>query len=174
MHGHSERDGAIPAAEVQDSRTSYWHRRCTQQYRSAAIQTIGGEHSAAGDQLQLSSPDACRDNTPHFGARGLLAETGIRNVEAVVGDGSAGLPNRAPFEAIAVHATSPSPPPPLIRQLAPGGRLVIPIAQDTADMLAVFRRVAREADPNTGQGLERTVIGPCRFVPLIGTEGYPE
>jgi hypothetical protein len=41
-------------------------------------------------------------------------------------------------------------------------------------MLTVFRRVAGEADPNTGQGLERTVIGPCRFVPLIGTEGYPE
>jgi protein-L-isoaspartate(D-aspartate) O-methyltransferase len=108
------------------------------------------------------------------GARGLLAEMGIRNVEAVVADGSAGLQERAPFEAIAVHATSPSPPPPLIEQLAPGGRLVIPIATHTADMLTVFRRVAGEADPNTGQGLERTVIGPCRFVPLIGTEGYPE
>jgi protein-L-isoaspartate(D-aspartate) O-methyltransferase len=108
------------------------------------------------------------------GARRRLAEIGIGNVEVVVGDGSAGLPGRAPFEAIAVHATAPSPPPTLIEQVAPGGRLVTPIATDTADMLTVFRRVEGEADPKTGEGLERTVIGPCRFVPLIGSEGYPE
>ena len=73
-----------------------------------------------------------------------------------------------------MHATAPSPPPTLIEQLAPGGRLVIPIATDAADMLTVFRRVEGEVDPRTGDGLERTVIGPCRFVPLIGSEGYPE
>ena len=92
----------------------------------------------------------------------------------VVGDGSAGLPDRAPYEAIAVHATAPSPPPTLIEQLAPGGRLVIPIATDAADMLTVFRRLEEQVDPKTGGGLERRVIGPCRFVPLIGSEGYPE
>jgi len=108
------------------------------------------------------------------GARQLLVERDIRNVEVVVGDGSEGLSDHAPFEAIAVHATSPAPPSPLIEQLASGGRLVIPIATDTADMLTVFRRVASEADPKSGAGLERTVIGPCRFVPLIGSEGYPE
>ena len=108
------------------------------------------------------------------GARQLLAERDIRNVEVVVGDGSEGLSDHAPFEAIAVHATSPASPSPLIEQLASGGRLVIPIATDTADMLTVFRRVASEADPKSGEGLERTVIGPCRFVPLIGSEGYPE
>jgi protein-L-isoaspartate(D-aspartate) O-methyltransferase len=108
------------------------------------------------------------------GARGLLGELGIGNVEVVVGDGSAGLPDRAPFEAIAVHATAPAPPPTLIEQLAGQGHLVIPIATDAADMLTVFRRVDRDADPETGQGLDRAVIGPCRFVPLIGSEGYPE
>ena len=107
-------------------------------------------------------------------ARRLLAEIGISKVEVVVGDGSAGLPDRAPYEAIAVHATAPSPPSTLIEQLAPGGRLVIPIATDAADMLTVFRRLEKEVDPKTGGGLERMVIGPCRFVPLIGSEGYPE
>jgi protein-L-isoaspartate(D-aspartate) O-methyltransferase len=107
-------------------------------------------------------------------ARGLLAEIGISKVEVVVGDGSAGLPDRAPYEAVGVHATAPSPPPTLIEQLAPGGRLVIPIATDAADMLTVFRRLEEEVDPKTGDGLERMVIGPCRFVPLIGSEGYPE
>jgi len=107
-------------------------------------------------------------------ARRLLAEIGISKVEVVVGDGSAGLPDRGPYEAVAVHATAPSPPPTLIEQLAPGGRLVIPIATDAADMLTVFRRLEGQVDPKTGGGLERMVIGPCRFVPLIGSEGYPE
>ena len=107
-------------------------------------------------------------------ARQLLAELGVRNVEVVVADGSAGLPDRAPYQAIAVHATAPSAPPTLIEQLAPGGRLVVPIATDAADMLTVFRRFDGHVDPETADGLERTVIGPCRFVPLIGSEGYPE
>jgi protein-L-isoaspartate(D-aspartate) O-methyltransferase len=107
-------------------------------------------------------------------ARRLLVEIGISKVEVVVGDGSAGLPDRAPYEAIAVHATAPSPPSTLIEQLAQGGRLVIPIATDAADMLTVYRRLGGQVDPKTGDGLERMVIGPCRFVPLIGSEGYPE
>ena len=107
-------------------------------------------------------------------ARRLLGEIGISKVEVLVGDGSVGLADRAPYEAVAVHATAPSPPPTLIEQLAPGGRLVIPIATDAADMLTVFRRLEGQVDPKSGAGLERIVIGPCRFVPLIGSEGYPE
>ena len=107
-------------------------------------------------------------------ARRLLAQIAIGEVEVVVADGSAGLRDRAPYEAIAVHATAPSPPPTLIGQLAPGGRLVIPIATDAADMLTVFRRMEEDVDQDAPDGLERTVIGPCRFVPLIGSEGYPE
>ena len=107
-------------------------------------------------------------------ARATLADLGIANVEVVIGDGSAGLPDRAPFGAIAVHATAPGPPPTLIGQLAIRGRLVVPIASDRADMLTVFRRVAEKVDATTGEGLERDVIGPCRFVPLIGIEGFSE
>jgi protein-L-isoaspartate(D-aspartate) O-methyltransferase len=107
-------------------------------------------------------------------ARATLADLGIANAEVVVGDGSAGLAARAPFDAIAVHAASPGPPPTLVAQLAIGGRLVIPIASRRADMLTVFRRLAATADVMTGEGLERDVIGPCRFVPLIGTEGFQE
>jgi protein-L-isoaspartate(D-aspartate) O-methyltransferase len=107
-------------------------------------------------------------------ARELLAELGIAGVEVILGDGSAGLPEGAPYDAIAVHATAPRPPRSLIEQLAVGGRLVVPIATDVADVLTLFRRLDREIDPNTGDGLERVVIGPCRFVPLIGDEGYPE
>lgn len=107
-------------------------------------------------------------------ARVVLLELGFGNVEVMVADGTEGVPEHAPFEAIAVHAAAPSPPPTLIDQLAVGGRLVVPIASDTADMLTVFRRRDDAVDPATGGGLDRDVIGPCRFVPLIGSEGYPE
>ena len=77
-------------------------------------------------------------------------------------------------EALRNISSAPSPPSTLIEQLAPGGRLVIPIATDGADLLTVFRRLEGDLDPKTGAGLEQTVIGPCRFVPLIGSEGYPK
>lgn len=86
------------------------------------------------------------------------------NVEVVVGDGSRGLPERAPFEAIAVHATAPGPPRSLLEQLAPEGRLVVPIASRGADMLTQYRHQDGE--------VVTEVIGPCRFVPLIGEEGF--
>jgi protein-L-isoaspartate(D-aspartate) O-methyltransferase len=107
-------------------------------------------------------------------ARSTLLDLGIGNVDVVVGDGSAGVSDRAPVDAIAVHATAPGPPPTLISELAIGGRLVVPIASRRADMLTVFRRLGETVDVMTGEGLEHEVIGPCRFVPLIGTEGFSE
>lgn len=94
----------------------------------------------------------------------VLRSLGIGNVELVVGDGSLGVPARAPYDAIACHATAPAPPPALLGQLAEGGRLVLPIAAEQADMLTVMRR--------DGDRFERRQIGPCRFVPLIGEEGF--
>jgi protein-L-isoaspartate(D-aspartate) O-methyltransferase len=105
-------------------------------------------------------------------ARAVLAELGVENVEVMVADGTRGVPERAPFEAIAVHATAPAPPPSLLAQLALGGILVCPIAESRADMLTAFRRVADRIDAASGEGIERTVIAPCRFVPLIGDEGF--
>lgn len=99
------------------------------------------------------------------GAARLLDALAVRNAELVVGDGTLGFPARAPFDAIAVHATAPAPPPALLDQLAEGGRLVIPIASGEADLLTVLRRQGGEIVSET--------IGPCRFVPLIGEEGFP-
>ncbi len=107
-------------------------------------------------------------------ARATLADLGVANVEVVIADGSAGLPDRAPFDAVAVHATAPGPPPTLVGQLAIGGRLVVPIASRRADVLMAYRRIAETVDVLTGEGLDRDVIGPCRFVPLIGMEGFSE
>ncbi len=93
-----------------------------------------------------------------------LEEIGVKGVEIVVGDGTLGLAERAPFDAIAVHATAPRPPASLLSQLAVGGRLVIPIAAEGADLLTVYERGAEET--------RSRVLGPCRFVPLIGAEGF--
>ncbi len=98
------------------------------------------------------------------GAEEVLRSLGATNVEVLVGDGSRGLPERAPFDAIAVHATAPAPPPALLSQLGDGGRLVVPISSDDVDLLTVFTRREEEFDSE--------VIGPCRFVPLIGEEGF--
>jgi protein-L-isoaspartate(D-aspartate) O-methyltransferase len=94
----------------------------------------------------------------------VLESLGAGNVELMVGDGSLGVPERAPFDAVAVHATAPAAPPALLDQLADGGRLVVPIASGEADMLTVVER--------QGERLETEAIGPCRFVPLIGEEGF--
>jgi protein-L-isoaspartate(D-aspartate) O-methyltransferase len=94
----------------------------------------------------------------------VLGSHGAANVKVLIGDGSRGLPDRAPFDAIAVHATAPAPPPALLSQLADGGRLVAPISSEDVDMLTLFIR--------RGEGFESEVIGPCRFVPLIGEGGF--
>jgi len=98
------------------------------------------------------------------GARRALAEAGIDNVEVVVADGSRGLPERGPFDAIAVHAATPEAPHTLLGQLQPSGTLVVPIATGSSDLLTGFHRVNGE--------IRQEVIGPCRFVPLIGAEGF--
>jgi protein-L-isoaspartate(D-aspartate) O-methyltransferase len=107
-------------------------------------------------------------------ARELLARLGLRNVRVTVADGTEGWPDEAPYDGIAVHATAPAPPPSLLGQLAPGGRLVIPVAGDGVDMLTAYTRTGEELDPATGAGLDKRSLGACRFVPLIGREGFDE
>ena len=93
-----------------------------------------------------------------------LAGLGVANVTVTVADGSRGLPEGAPYDAIAVHAAAPAPPPALVAQLAEGGRLVVPIANGEVEMLTLLRR--------RGERLEAEELGPCRFVPLIGEGGF--
>lgn len=91
---------------------------------------------------------------------------GADRIEIRVGDGSLGAPDRGPFDAVAVHAAAPRVPESLIAQLTPGGRLVVPVTEGGADLLTVFT-----AAPS---GLEARVIAPCRFVPLVGQEGFSD
>jgi len=98
------------------------------------------------------------------GAEATLAKLGFANVKVVVGDGSYGLPQFAPFDAIVVAAAAPSIPRSLLDQLAEKGRMVIPVGPPQAQELRLVRK-------NNGE-VSVEVIEGCRFVPLIGAEGY--
>ena len=97
-------------------------------------------------------------------ARRNLAAAGYDNVTVHVGDGSRGLPEHAPYDAIAVAAAAPSFPQALYDQLTLGGRLVVPVGGRRGQRLEVIVRSPE------GPAVVRSV--PCRFVPLVGEEGF--
>ena len=94
---------------------------------------------------------------------------GLTNIETRLGDGAAGWPEEAPFDGIVVTAAAPRVPEPLLGQLAPGGRLVIPVGDLTAQELVILER------PADGVGkLEERQAGGVRFVPLISRHAFSE
>jgi protein-L-isoaspartate(D-aspartate) O-methyltransferase len=99
-------------------------------------------------------------------ARATLAKAGYGQVEVHVGDGSRGLPEYAPFDAVAVAAAAPGFPTALYEQLNPGGRLVVPVGGRRGQRLEVIVRTPE------GPAVLRSV--PCRFVPLVGEEGFED
>ena len=99
-------------------------------------------------------------------ARTLLERLGYRNVTVVQGDGSQGLPEAAPFDAIVVSAAAPHVPRPLLEQLRDGGRLVIPVGSGFAQELQLVRKI--------GDRTSTLYLDGVRFVPLIGQDGFRE
>jgi protein-L-isoaspartate(D-aspartate) O-methyltransferase len=100
-------------------------------------------------------------------ARANLKRTGLDgNITVVCGDGSMGIPSQAPFDAISVAAASPLTPPALLAQLNDPGTMVIPVGNRLDQELLVIRR-------HNGKIATR-VSTSCRFVPLVGREGWQE
>ena len=99
-------------------------------------------------------------------ARINLVRRGVTNVEVVVGDGTEGLPEHAPYEGILVSAAFPSVPPPLVEQLAPGGRLVQPMGSGGEEAVVLFEKESRDL-------VRRRTITGARFVRLYGTHAFP-
>jgi protein-L-isoaspartate(D-aspartate) O-methyltransferase len=97
-------------------------------------------------------------------ARVNLAAAGYEHVRVHLGDGTRGLPEHAPFDAIAVAAAAPELPQSLYEQLEPRGRLVVPVGKHGIQRLEVVIRSPE------GPAVIRSV--PCRFVPLVGEEGF--
>ncbi|WP_144766936.1 protein-L-isoaspartate(D-aspartate) O-methyltransferase [Methylobacterium dankookense] len=125
-------------------------------YAAAVLAALGAEVHAIERQPALAEA-----------ARMRLARLGYGRVALRTGDGSAGWPEAAPFDAILVSAGAPAVPRALKAQLALGGRLVAPVGPAGAQTLVVLTR--RGADLYAEEDR-----GPVSFVPLIGAEGWPE
>jgi protein-L-isoaspartate(D-aspartate) O-methyltransferase len=93
-------------------------------------------------------------------ARATLEALGIDNVWVRVGNGALGWPDQAPFDRILVAAGGPSIPPPLVSQLADGGRMVLPVGSADDQVLTVVERVGGE--------IRTEAAGECKFVKLVG------
>jgi protein-L-isoaspartate(D-aspartate) O-methyltransferase len=122
-------------------------------YQAAVLAELGGQVHTIERIPELAAR-----------ARERLAGAGFERVAVHVGDGSLGLPDEAPFNAIVVAAAAPELPMTLYEQLVPGGRLVAPVGGPEGQRLEVAIRSPE------GPAVMHSV--PCRFVPLVGAEGY--
>ena len=126
-------------------------------YAAAVLGRIASEVIAIERHAELAGLAAAR-----------MAQLGYTNVRIVAGDGSAGWPNAAPYDAILAAASGRHVPDPLRRQLRIGGALVMPIGAP-GELQNLFR-ITRTGEDSWAQ----ENLGPVRFVPLIGEEGWQE
>ncbi len=159
------RDGAVRIGEGQ-TMSQPWIVACMAQLLeldgSETVLEVGTGSGYAAAVLSLLAREVItieRYESLALDAGRTLQELGYRNVEVRVGDGSLGVPERAPFGGISVTATArDQPPPALLEQLAPGAALVCPVERGRREHLMRFR-----------DGQEETVTG-VRFVPLVTGE----
>lgn len=128
----------------------------------------GGSGYAAAVLDELAHEVVTIERIPELaaGARAALDQSGHPSVAVVVGDGSLGMPEQAPFDVIVVSAAIPALTDALVAQLADGGRLVAPVGGSRGQRLELVER--------HGDRITRSVGLACRFVPLVGEGGFPE
>jgi protein-L-isoaspartate(D-aspartate) O-methyltransferase len=97
-------------------------------------------------------------------AREAINRAGVRNVSLLLGDGTVGWREYAPYDAILVAAGAPAVPQPLVDQLSNGGRMLVPVGDREEQRLVLVQRV--------GDRIETSDVAPVRFVPLVGTHGW--
>ena len=170
LRRYAYEDAALPIGEGQTISQPYMVAAIC-----AALALAGEEHvldvgTGSGYQAAVLAELAAEVDTieriPALAeqARANLAAAGYAKVRVHVGDGSRGLPARAPFDAIAVAAAAPEVPQALYEQLRPRGRLVVPVGERGVQRLEVIVRSPE------GPAVRHSV--PCRFVPLVGEGGF--
>lgn len=166
------RDGPLPIGNDQTISQPYIVALMTQALGLAKTDTVLEIGTGSGYQAailaelcqQVYSLERDRHLAGQAGKR--LADLGYANVEVYVGDGSQGLPDMAPFDAILVTAAAPSIPNPLRSQLCDGGRLVLPVGSRDGQVLERLWR--------TGDTWRVERLGPVMFVPLVGRYGFSD
>ena len=171
VRGRAYDDAALPIGAGQTMSQPYMVARIVQEAGLRGGERVLDVGTGSGYQAavlaELGADVHTIERIPELAeqARRNLADAGYAGrVEVHVGDGTRGLPEHAPFDAIAVAAAAPGLPSSLYEQLAPGGRLVVPVGELTGQELQVVVPTAE------GPAVLRTV--PCRFVPLLGEEGF--
>jgi protein-L-isoaspartate(D-aspartate) O-methyltransferase len=170
FRGRAYDDAALPIGEGQTISQPYMVARICEALGVRPDDRVLDVGTGSGYQAAVLAELAAEVHTieriPALAARAreALAQAGYEHVRVHVGDGTLGLPEYAPFDRIAVAAAAPEVPPSLYEQLVPGGRLVIPVGGRGGQELQV---VVRSPE---GPAIVRSV--PCRFVPLVGAEGF--
>ncbi|MEX0675689.1 MAG: protein-L-isoaspartate(D-aspartate) O-methyltransferase [Pirellulales bacterium] len=134
--------------------------------RVLEIGTGSGYQTAILAELAASVVTIERHAELSRGARRVLDELGYANVTFIVGDGTVGWSEQAPYDRILVAAAATRVPPALEAQLAEGGTLVIPVGSSEGQMLEAYHKV--------GGKLYTEPLSGCRFVPLVGAQQAPE
>ncbi len=172
LHGQAYNDYPLPIGEKQTISQPYMVALMTEALeikgdeRVLEIGTGSGYQAAILAELAEWVYSVERIRSLANKARKLLEELNCYNVEIRVSDGTNGWKEKAPYQAITVTAGTPEIPQPLLDQLAPGGRLVVPVGNAFSQTLV---RVLR-----TKRGFKQEDMGGCHFVKLIGKHGWDE
>jgi protein-L-isoaspartate(D-aspartate) O-methyltransferase len=170
LSAHAYEDEALPIGEGQTISQPYMVARICEALALSGTEHVLDVGTGSGYQAavlaELATDVHSIERIPELAARARdnLRAAGYENVEVHVGDGTLGDRGHAPFDAIAVAAAAPEPPPSLYDQLRPNGRLVVPVGSRRGQDLQV---VVRSPE---GPAVVSTVS--CRFVPLVGEEGF--
>jgi protein-L-isoaspartate(D-aspartate) O-methyltransferase len=140
--------------------------RLTGRERVLEIGTGSGYQTALLGALASTVFSVERVRALALAAQRALHQAAVTNVSVLLGDGTLGWSAYAPYDAIVVAAGGPELPPPLVEQLRPGGRLLIPLGVRGAQTLTLVERVGAGAE------LRQTPLGQARFVPLVGEHGF--
>ncbi len=163
-------DAALPIAAGQTISQPWVQARSLQELRLTGQEKVLEVGSGSGYQTALLSLVAGavigieRVAQLANSARTVIRDLGLRNVTIMVGDGTLGWRSLAPFDAMVVAAASPAVPQPLLDQLAPGGRMIIPIGDREEQILTLVEKVGAEVLVSPLSGV--------RFVPLLGQFGW--
>ncbi len=172
LQGRAYDDAALPLSQGQTISQPYVQARSCELLELTGRERVLEVGTGSGYQTALLSMLAetvfSVERLPELarGAHEVLRSLGYDNVTVLHGDGTMGWKPNGPYDGIVVAAAAPTVPAPLVEQLTPGGRLVIPIGPPDVQVLTLVRRDDSE------RGFTETPIADVRFVPLLGEFGH--